>query len=486
MAIESETPAQARTEEIDARPSPEATAKPVEERRKLGPNPRIDGAFEEVVRARDELRQTLDAHKAAATAWDHTRHALEVQIDALRRAAQEDAKRADEQLASERAAWEESRRKLEARLTEMRADALKKTELDAALRAEREEREKASERQLAERSAWASTQRDLEQRIEALQSAAGELQSADREAWEASRDAYELRIRDLEHAERERQRLDHALVEARAEHAKLGAAHRALEIQLAEAVNRAERSHEEMTSLRTRLETAADAVRPAVDVQLRQAHRIGEVGRLVEAMTPDLDKLLESIDAAGNQLQGDSSLADPLREAASMILARASETKGMLRQLSTFSRRQARPVGAIDLNEIIARSESTLARLCGDVSLQLHLPAAPPVVAVDEDLEQLVASLVFNTRELLTVGGSLALATETVHGDPTPTDVEPGAARASTAAVRLTVTATGFGVQAAEVSPSLEALARRCGGEITRRGETGRMAGYSLNLPAAG
>jgi hypothetical protein len=201
-------------------------------------------------------------------------------------------------------------------------------------------------------------------------------------------------------------------------------------------------------------------------------------------MAPDLEKLIRSIDALGRQLCNELSLSIPHRDAAEAIVARTSDTRAMLHQLASFSRGQARPVRAIDLNDVITRSEATLTRLCGgEVDLQVRLTPVGHVVAVEEEVEQLVASLVFNARELLTAGGSLALSTTAVHDGVTETSREDVDRRAASG-VRLAVTATAYGVLPAVVSPALDLLARRCGGEITRQGEPGRMAGYSLDFPS--
>jgi signal transduction histidine kinase len=156
----------------------------------------------------------------------------------------------------------------------------------------------------------------------------------------------------------------------------------------------------------------------------------------------------------------------------------------MLRQLAAFSRKQARPIGAVDLNEAVRRAEPILGRLSGpEVEITLQLGHASAVAVAEDDLDQLIATLVFSARKLLTVGGSLVVETTRIEDDAVDGDrsrePQPGVR------ARLTVTAAGYGVQPAGPFPALDLMAQRCGGELARRGDAGRSSTLQVDLPLA-
>jgi len=135
----------------------------------------------------------------------------------------------------------------------------------------------------------------------------------------------------------------------------------------------------------------------------------------------------------------------------------------MLSQLSAFSERQARPVSTVDVDYAVARMEPTLARLAGtavDVNVRVGSQALVPIL--DDDLEQLLTTLVFSARALLTVGGSIIVETSVASRD------ETGRPR-----LCLAVTASGYGAQPAESSPALGLMARRCSAELVVDGAPG-------------
>ena len=84
------------------------------------------------------------------------------------------------------------------------------------------------------------------------------------------------------------------------------------------------------------------------------------------------------------------------------------------------------------------------------------------VPILDDDLEQLLTTLVFSARALLTVGGSIIVETSVASRD------ETGRSR-----LCLAVTASGYGAQPAESSSALGLMARRCSAELVVDGAPG-------------
>ena len=198
-------------------------------------------------------------------------------------------------------------------------------------------------------------------------------------------------------------------------------------------------------------------VRSDLEDQLRQARRLEEVGRLAAAITPDVDAVLATLDEPA-----------------------ARQASDLIRQLLKFSRKQIRLPGAVDLNELVSRIEPLLGRLVGSfIDLEVSLGATDAVVATEEDLEQLVTTIVVSVRDLLPVGGSLRLETAAGRVDRSSDgglDVKSGPT------VSLTVTAAGYGVQAPQPTTALELLANRCGGALDVFSALGRV-GLQVHIP---
>lgn len=432
---------------------------------------------------------------------------VERELEAARRKAEEAAKGH----ASAESGFESERRRLQgavdARVTELRGAAAAKKELEEALSAARSQAQRATTAHAADAKTWTATRQKLEaelaRRASELTAAVGaraELQTtmdgvrndlkqalqthtAAREAWDMARQQLENRVRELEAGEHTQRRLDETLREERARHDQVMATNRRLEIEAGDARHRADRLQEEVQSLRKRLDAAAEQSGQSPDERLRQARRAEEVSRLAVAMAPDLESLVATIGEHGTRLLHELTHSDPHRQAAASILARTDQINSILRQFQAFSRKQARPVASVDLNEVISRAEPVLARLSGEaVDFRVHLGQTGPVAAADDDCDQLVTSLVFSARELLTAGGSLVIETLTVDGERGgPRGNEPS----DRARVRLAVTASGYGIQPAQALPALEVIVRRCNGELVLGGDRDKTATFQVYFPLA-
>ncbi|MFI5177750.1 MAG: PAS domain S-box protein [Vicinamibacterales bacterium] len=211
----------------------------------------------------------------------------------------------------------------------------------------------------------------------------------------------------------------------------------------------------------------------ALEDRLRQARRLEEVGTLAAAMAPDIEILLASIDEAGAKLAAAFDTHDPARVQADTIRGRATRATELVRQLLAFSRRQVQTPAPVDLNEAVRRAEPVLTRLVGaHVEFEIKLGKADGVAASEDDLEQLLTTLVVSGRDLLPVGGTLVIETGRTDFDAAGPDstspIGPG--------VTLAVTASGYGVQPVQQASAVEVIARRCGGEVRLSGDHGRRA----------
>jgi hypothetical protein len=204
--------------------------------------------------------------------------------------------------------------------------------------------------------------------------------------------------------------------------------------------------------------------RASVEGQLRQARRLEQVGQLAAAVAPDLDPLPSLIEVCLAQLSANPS-ADAAGHSADALAACAAGVMPSLRQLVTFSRKQARPPQSIDLNALVERLSPTWARLVGahmDLSVRIGHPGH--LVGDEVDVEQMLTALFIAARDLLTAGGALVI--ETTH--VTEGDAAEGGRPA------VSIAAQGVGLMAAEPTPGLRAAVDRCGATLEVTGDAGR------------
>ena len=186
-------------------------------------------------------------------------------------------------------------------------------------------------------------------------------------------------------------------------------------------------------------------------------------------MAPEIETLVSSIDQAAAKLVKQIDPANPQRAEFEAILKSSSRASSLVRQLVTFSRKQAKPIVRVDLNDVVKRAEPSLARLLGgEIDLKLTLGQAPPLTAGEDDVEQILTAMIFSAREALTLGGTVVLST---------------ASDGSRA--QLTATAFGYGVQPAKGSTALDGVLRRCAGDVTLAGEPDRDTVIQVSLPLA-
>jgi signal transduction histidine kinase len=214
-----------------------------------------------------------------------------------------------------------------------------------------------------------------------------------------------------------------------------------------------------------------------------QRRRLQEVGALAAAMTPELETLATKVAARGDELRRDLTAGRlPGAQAFDDLHSSVLRLGSLVRQLSGFSRRQAREAETVELGTALTRAEGMLSRLAGDfVSFSTRQVPTPPVHVQASDLEQLLTSLVTTGRDLLPRGGALSVEVAQNEGGTAPDAGPfnmPGAA--------LSVHASGYGVKWPDSTASLEDIARRCGGHLRVQGEAGRDVRLDVIFPRCG
>jgi PAS domain S-box-containing protein len=181
--------------------------------------------------------------------------------------------------------------------------------------------------------------------------------------------------------------------------------------------------------------------RKQLEQQLRQAHRMEAVGRLVDGVSHDFNNVLTAVMIYGGLLANQLTPESPLRKHANQILAAAEHGRNLISQLLGFGRAHAAEmrVSNISLAEMLGSMTEMLRHLVGeDVMLRVDcVPDLAPVMADRAALEQVVMNLVLNARDAMPDGGKLRITAENL-----------GESRYSGAGtwVRMTVSDTGCGM----------------------------------------
>jgi PAS domain S-box-containing protein len=157
--------------------------------------------------------------------------------------------------------------------------------------------------------------------------------------------------------------------------------------------------------------------RRQLEEQLRQAQKMESLGTLAGGIAHDFNNLLAVISgyAELSLLQADpANLPKHLRE----IQRAAQRACGLVRQILTFSRKAEVRYAPVDLNQLVR----DLVALLGEtfprnVSLQLALDdALAPLLADQNQLQQIVLNLCVNARDAMPGGGVITLTTSVVPG----------------------------------------------------------------------
>ena len=147
--------------------------------------------------------------------------------------------------------------------------------------------------------------------------------------------------------------------------------------------------------------------------RLRQSQKVEAVGQLAGGIAHDFNNLLVAITGYGElalERAGDDA---ELRHSLEQIAFAADKARDLTQRLLSFSRKEARVTGIVDLNEVVASAHPMLRRLIGaDVEL-VTLPAEQACCAAADptELDQAVLNLTVNARDAMPAGGRLTIST---------------------------------------------------------------------------
>jgi two-component system cell cycle sensor histidine kinase/response regulator CckA len=191
---------------------------------------------------------------------------------------------------------------------------------------------------------------------------------------------------------------------------------------------------------------AAQRREQQLERQVEHMDRLDSLGQLAGGVAHDFNNLLAAINLTAEMLQSQLPAGSEERDEAGLIVDIARRATDLTAQLLVFARKDESPVQQVDLNDVVRRAESLLARTLGEhIERQVDLCADVCVVDADPTrLEQVVLNLALNARDAMPDGGRLTIATSVVDLDEG--DVEVYRTRSGGAHAVLTVSDDGIGM----------------------------------------
>jgi two-component system cell cycle sensor histidine kinase/response regulator CckA len=153
--------------------------------------------------------------------------------------------------------------------------------------------------------------------------------------------------------------------------------------------------------------------RKKLEAELRQAQKMESIGTLAGGIAHDFNNLLTIINGYSEFcLQGSSDTA-VLQRSLREIHRAAQRASGLVRQILTFSRKTEVKFVPVDLNQLVRDLVALLSETFPrNVTLNLELQdRLPPLLADQNQLQQIILNLCVNARDALPGGGAITLLT---------------------------------------------------------------------------
>jgi PAS domain S-box-containing protein len=159
--------------------------------------------------------------------------------------------------------------------------------------------------------------------------------------------------------------------------------------------------------------------RQRMESQFVQAQKMESIGRLAGGVAHDFNNLLTAIKGNLELALTETRPDDPLFEYLTGADKAADSATSLTRQLLAFSRKQVIAPRVINLNDVVARVRTLLARLIGeDISLEQFAARDLGAVRLDpSQAEQILINLAVNARDAMPRGGRLTIETGNVDLD---------------------------------------------------------------------
>ncbi|MFT5369021.1 MAG: signal transduction histidine kinase/CheY-like chemotaxis protein [Candidatus Latescibacterota bacterium] len=189
-------------------------------------------------------------------------------------------------------------------------------------------------------------------------------------------------------------------------------------------------------------------IRQESEAQFRQAQKMEAIGHLAGGIAHDFNNLLTVINGYSSNALTDLDPKSLLYEDLKEIHEAGTRAAVLTHHLLSFSRRQTLHPEVLDLNDLVAKTQTMLRSLIPEsIHLSITLKSNLNNVKADfNQLNQVIVNLAINARDAMPRGGNLSVETANVNVD-TPfserfDNIQPGPF------VRISVSDTGTGIDA--------------------------------------
>ena len=183
--------------------------------------------------------------------------------------------------------------------------------------------------------------------------------------------------------------------------------------------------------------------RRLLEDQLRQAQKMESIGTLAGGIAHDFNNIIAVINGYAELSLLHPGDPNTLHKSVREIKRAAQRASGLVRQILTFSRKAEARFAPLDLNQhsrdLVALLSETFPR---NISFHLALDEQlPPLLADQNQLQQIVLNLCVNARDAMPAGGAISISTARVGPADLPPALLPGRAYAC-----LAISDTGTGM----------------------------------------
>jgi two-component system cell cycle sensor histidine kinase/response regulator CckA len=183
--------------------------------------------------------------------------------------------------------------------------------------------------------------------------------------------------------------------------------------------------------------------RKVLEGQLRQVQKMEGIGTLAGGIAHDFNNILAVINGYAELCVINSGEPAIIQKSVREIKRAAERATGLVRQILTFSRKAEVRVTPMDLNQHLRDLVKLLAETFPrNITFQFALDdSLSPLLADQNQLQQIVLNLCVNARDAMPTGGTITLTTQRLEGDAVPTAMP---SRRPCACLKVSDTGTGM------------------------------------------